>query len=279
LPYHSVEQNEAEMYGDGGPDGAMLTGVFPFGARLLARSPAADGPRPWFVLGAYPSALHVRWTPPPGLGRAIKALAVDNEPAPFWDGRDEGSRVDAWRSTVGWLDDWGVAESVQALNGSSGRRLDEEILRPLGASWSDVWCTDCLDTYYLSEGMRRAIREVYDPFAARLGLPSVELPPHPTSRAIVRGAQVERIGRELETADPEFVVTLGEAALKVLRTIVGDGPPDLERSGTYGDPASVPFRGRALRWYALIHPGQRGVAWRQTHESWIQRTMRSAGIL
>jgi hypothetical protein len=35
----------------------------------------------YFVLGAYPSALHVHWTAPSGA--EIAALAVDNEPAPF----------------------------------------------------------------------------------------------------------------------------------------------------------------------------------------------------
>jgi hypothetical protein len=37
------------------------------------------------LLGAYPSALHVRWVPPPQLGiDPVAALAVDKEPSVFW---------------------------------------------------------------------------------------------------------------------------------------------------------------------------------------------------
>src|SRR5438094_675760 len=40
--------------------------VFPFGRVVQACTPVASGHCDWFVLGAYPSALHVQWTPPPG---------------------------------------------------------------------------------------------------------------------------------------------------------------------------------------------------------------------
>jgi len=58
-----------------------MPGQFPFGAPVLARAPSADTARPLFVLGAYPSALHVRWTAPDGA--SIAAMPVDNEPEPF----------------------------------------------------------------------------------------------------------------------------------------------------------------------------------------------------
>jgi hypothetical protein len=35
-------------------------------------------------------------------GRTIAALAVDNEPEPFWDGLDEEARIARWRHAVGW---------------------------------------------------------------------------------------------------------------------------------------------------------------------------------
>ncbi len=70
-----------------------------------------------FLLGVYPSALHVRWTHPQ---YRVAALAVAEEPYPFWDGADEVERVDRWRGEVGWQSEWGTAEPVGRLNGSSG---------------------------------------------------------------------------------------------------------------------------------------------------------------
>jgi hypothetical protein len=56
--------------------------------------PVASSHCDLFVLGAYSSALHVRWTPPEQTKlRRIKALAVDNEPEPFWTGDDEPERI------------------------------------------------------------------------------------------------------------------------------------------------------------------------------------------
>jgi hypothetical protein len=59
------------------------------------------GRSPVFVLGAYPSALHVRWTPSGAGHKPVQALAVDNEPWPFWDGDDERERVATWYAAVG----------------------------------------------------------------------------------------------------------------------------------------------------------------------------------
>ncbi len=36
---------------------------FPFGRPVLPCKPSANGPRKVFILGAYPSALHIRWNP------------------------------------------------------------------------------------------------------------------------------------------------------------------------------------------------------------------------
>src|SRR4051812_849984 len=57
------------------------------------------------ILGAYPSALHVHWTPA-GDARAIQAFPVDNEPEPFWRGGDELEHVVAWRDEF-FDDRWG----------------------------------------------------------------------------------------------------------------------------------------------------------------------------
>ena len=48
--------------------------VFPFGRPVVACEPAATGRAAVFVLGAYPSALHVRWHPPQGQGRCRSSI-------------------------------------------------------------------------------------------------------------------------------------------------------------------------------------------------------------
>ena len=84
-----------------------------------------------------------------------QALAVDNEPEPFWTGADEVHRVEQWMSQVGWSDAWGTVAPVSHLNGPSGLWVEERILGPLGVPRADVWITDCLNTYRASVKMRR----------------------------------------------------------------------------------------------------------------------------
>ena len=60
-------------------------GIFPFGAPVQPCGSVLPDPCDAVVLGAYPSAIHVRWVPPRASGlRPISALAVDNEPTVFW---------------------------------------------------------------------------------------------------------------------------------------------------------------------------------------------------
>ena len=74
-------------------------GRFPFGAPVLPCGVELPEPCDGFVLGAYPSAVHVRWTPPKTTGlKPISALAIDNEPTVFWDGSDAEDRVERWKA-------------------------------------------------------------------------------------------------------------------------------------------------------------------------------------
>jgi hypothetical protein len=247
-------------------------GTFPFGRPLESSKPGAKGPRRLFLLGAYPSALHIRWTPPPGHGRRVQALAVDNEPEPFWDGADQEERVAEWRQAVGWGAHLGQAAGPGGLNGSTGRAIDDDVLTPLGVARTDAWLTDCLDTYHLSVGMAEAIREVYDPLAQSLGLPGEDLPGHPGTEEIVRRAQRDRLDAELEEAAPRIVVTLGQAALEVFRELVGraEGPERLSSTEEYGQPVAVTTAAGPAVWYPLVHPGQRNLEWRDAHKRWVR---------
>lgn len=246
---------------------------FPFGAPVASMAVEPKDERPVFVLGAYPSALHVRWTPTKGSGhKAVRALAVDNEPWPFWDGDDERERVAEWSEQ--WFDDrFGVVVPAGHLNGSSGRWVRDQVLVPLGARADEVWITDCLDTYRASEGQRRRIADTYDPIADEVGLPPAQLTGHPGEAEIVREAldsQRHRLLRELEVVSPDVIITLGRAAARVLHALLKlDGEADLSQDD-YGVFAHVVLQGRPVQWVALAHPGA-PARWQAVHEQWVAK--------
>lgn len=252
----------------------MTHGTFPFGCPVTPCHPSAQGPRPVFVLGAYPSALHVRWRPPTESGfRAINALAVANEPEPFWNGKDQRVRIDEWKAGRGWQDDWGEVEPVAHLNGSSGRWVDDQILMPLRAGRDDAWITDCLDTYRASTRMTAAIASVYEAFASASSLPTAELAPHPSEGAIVREARADHLPRlrsELTIASPHTVITLGNAALRVLRHLLGSKTPATKLTiPGYGQPIEVNQEGFVFTWLPLAHPAA-PTPYQDAHSSWLR---------
>jgi hypothetical protein len=242
--------------------------TFPFGSPVTARPPSGEGHRPLFILGAYPSALHVRWQPPENAPKTkpINALAVADEPSPFWpagDAIEEASRVEMWCKSVDFSPAWGTVAPAGSANGSSGRWLDKHILEPLGCARQDAWITDCLDTYRLSSGQASRIADTYDPNAIQLGLPPVEISAHPTEAEIVAEAvkaHRPRLLAELEKASPQEVVTLGNAALRVFATLVESSvstPPRFLTQSGYGAPVEVRVNGRSMTWRPLVHPGAR----------------------
>ena len=92
---------------------------------------------------------------------------------PFWDGADEAERIERWRRDVGWQEEWGRVDPVGRLNGSSGRAVRDQVLRPLGLGPDDVWLTDALPFFLVHRGPRTqgaAMAERYDTFARSRGL-------------------------------------------------------------------------------------------------------------
>lgn len=243
---------------------------------MLARSPIATGPRPLFILGAYPSAFHVAWRPPAASGLdPIKAVAVDNEPEPFWTGADEASRLISWKSAVQFDSDrWGEVGPVGRLNGSSGRWLDEQILGPLGYCRAKTWITDCLDTYSCSSSLRRRLSDTYDRMP---GLPQWNLPAHPSEEDIVKQSindHMVRIRSELDAAWPTRILTLGNAALRVLAQLVhaarGTSIPNrlsADAAG-YGQPVLVHLQGRSVEWIPFAHPAA-PKPYQDAHRAWL----------
>lgn len=245
---------------------------YPFGRPITPRPPSADGPRPVFVLGAYPSALHVEWTPPTPY-RRVRAIPIDDEPTPFWDGADQEQRVRARRGAVGFKAAWGTIRAVPRFNGPSGQKLREMLFIPLAIASSDVWITDALDTYCASTGVAERVADTYARWAASVGAPSATLPPHPSEEEIVRGALRDhrsRLERELDAASPETIVTLGNAALRVIREIVGDDGPSTLTVDGYGSERTVRRNARTIRWLPLAHPAA-PFRYQVAHAAWVTR--------
>jgi uracil-DNA glycosylase len=177
---------------------------------------------------------------------------------------------------------WGrVALPEAGHNGPSGQWLRDKILVPLGHSCTDCWITDCLVTARLNAGQQRRISQTYLPVIGRLGLPTPNMTPTPTGESsIVREAReshLERLSRELDTARPEVIVTLGNAALRVLRLLVeiDSGDPGSALTETsYGAEVRARLGARPVRWLPLVHPrsGERIPKWRQLHMRWLERT-------
>jgi hypothetical protein len=255
-------------------------GTFAFGANILARPPSSNGRRQYYVLGAYPSGLHIHWTPPPLPGHALRpvqAMIVDNEPSPFWDGDDAAVRYHQWLDQVEWRTAWGeVQPASEQYNGPTGRWMDQHILSPLGIRRAEACISDCLDVAHLSEAQAKRVSDTYNPVSTIAGLPPCTLAPAPDEAKIVeeaKGAHLDRLHDELQQCQPRTVITLGNAALRVMSMLLDDvepsAPKELVRAA-YGKPRSATFEGRQLKWLPLVHPraGASIPGWVETHTRW-----------
>lgn len=255
--------------------------TFPFGApvnSLATGLPAREVSA--FVLGAYPSALHVGWRAPDG--RRVAALPVDNEPYPFWDGSGMDDLFDRWRAQY-FRPEWGSV-TPSSMNGSSGRKLYDEWIAPLGIDRGDYFVTDCLDTAMMSTGVERRVtaagddEATYHLLAEELDLPPVEMRPHPSESEIVglaRGHH-DRLRQQLEASGAGIVITLGNAAARVLTALGGEHGGPLTQD-SYRQVRAVQVGRRRLEWHALVHPAVRP-PWVETHRAW-QASMRSGSAV
>ena len=112
--------------------------VFPFGSPSTPRPPRRPvGDAAVFVLGVYPSALHVRWTLPAwwsGERQVVGALAVADEPTVFWDGADAHERVADWKASIESL-----TATLWAGGGVSEQLATAPPADPCGTGFSFRW--------------------------------------------------------------------------------------------------------------------------------------------
>jgi hypothetical protein len=252
-----------------------LVSHFPFGRPATRRPPRVptSGSAALFVLGVYPSALHIRWRRPDGA--VVGALAVDDEPTVFWDGADAAQRIEQWQQTVGWAPEWGAVGAAGG-NGSSGRHVVGHVLRPLDVVPEQVYFTDCLPTYFVKSGsaaQASAVHAFYGSFAAAHNppLPSADLPTRPSRRRLVQRAIAEEgpvLVAQMADAAAPTVVTLGQEAADVLAALADAEAVRLTPDEEYGNLRTLTVGGRQTRWLPLIHPGNRDRQWRGRHDRW-----------
>ena len=250
-------------------------GSFPFGQPNRVRPmrrPTGDPAA--LIVGVYPSAFHIAWSPPDDVDPRppdvrqrpmISSLAVDVEPAVFWDGTDPSpaDELERWKLTVGF--DPATHGVVRVgNNGPSGSGLLNEILAPLGIDPANAAYTDAVPWFFVKGGpgsQGNAITERFNPIARRLGLVEGQLPKRPTARALVNIAasspRRDRLRQEVLDAGAPLVVTLGQEALDVLRGVahhLTGAPSRLDPHG-YGSNADLIIGGRTFTLLPLAHPG------------------------
>lgn len=248
-------------------------GVFPFGLPVSRRRPTAKSRRRVYVLGALPSALHIAWWSP--ARKLVKALAVNNEPTPFWNGAGEEEHIAAWRRAVGFrVGEWGEVAASEAANGAAGRWVDHHVLSILGFTREETCFSTCVDTYFTDAAGAFAVIDRYEPVARDAGLPPAHLPLRPRDGGVVELAVAshgERLSKELSVVVPEMVITLGNAALRVLRVVTQtkDGPAKLHPDARYGVEQPLLIGKRRTIRLPLTHPNSPGV-FEKAHMRWVR---------
>lgn len=237
-------------------------GHFPFGRPNSIREMRmpVNGPAAALVIGVYPSAFHVTWRRE---RVRIAALAVDVEPAVFWNGQDPTPEdvFKGWKSSVAFRDEWGLVSPGQ--NGPSGNVLETEILQPLGLDPEAIAFTDAVPWYFVKGGKGSQGKAIsrFAPFAAKAGVHPGSLPSRPSEADLVKiVTQTERresLCDEITHAGAPVLITLGGEALAAVCGVadsVENVQPTIGVEG-YGAVGHVTVAGRTMIFRPLAHPG------------------------
>jgi len=258
---------------------AATKGTYPFGSKLRSLVQQDRFPKRIFVLGVYASAVHAKWVAPDGRV-LVRALAIASEPVIFWDGQGAADLVEAVPVPKGAGQ---LVPADGALNGPSGRSLDADYLRPLGVSRQDAWLCDMVPHTCLNSSQAAAIKREYEPRRQKLGLPPVVLPPVP--RVFADKSRRAEIVAEIEEAQPEILVLLGDKPIKDFLNAFDRRWKRLSDFGTdvqdYGQLHETAMGSRRLKVLPLAHPrqvsglGRHSGLWRGLHAQWTGNTARN----
>lgn len=250
-------------------------GRFPFGQPNTQRPMRRPkGAARALVVGVYPSAFHIAWSPPERLDTrdvasrrrpAIGSLAVDVEPVVFWDGIDPDPQriLDEWKQRAGF-DPEKHGSATLGTNGPSGAGLIDNALTPLGLDPNVVAFTDAVPWYFVKQGAKsqgEAMATRFAPVAAEMGVHPGSLRSRPSTRALVEIARSDvrrqSLRAEVVEADAPLVITLGQEALDAVRSVAdgcGGVQTKLAAEG-YGARGELVINGRPFEFLPLVHPG------------------------
>lgn len=271
-------------------------GTFPFGrpnSERPMRVPAS-GEAKALVVGVYPSALHIAWSPPVELDERdaqlrkrrayISSLAVDVEPVVFWDGKEPtpASELERWKSHVGFDESCGVANLGN--NGPSGAGVVKDVLGLLGLDAAHVAFTDAVPWFFVKKGTGSqgdAIEKRFAPLAPKLngsdGVHAGDLPKRPSQKDLVEIVGSERragLRSEIADASAPTIITLGQEALDAVRVVADahSGLPEKLASERYGRLGGVTVDVKEYALLPLVHPGFRRQLRTQnpppSHQAW-----------
>ena len=250
-------------------------GQFPFGrpnAVRPMRMPSTTVSA--LVVGVYPSAFHIAWSPPPHLDPRpvgdrrrpfIGSLAVDVETVVFWDGRTPSPTdlLAEWKAAVGFTEAHGTA--TIGNNGPSGAGLVDNVLTPLGLSDDEVAFTDAVPWFFVKDGrgsQGAAIRERFEPIATAMASPLSTLPKRPSERQLVElvrgGPRRDTLRAEFVSAGAPLVITLGQEALDAVRAAADHYTGTQQRlapTDDYGTCGGLVIDGHTMELLPLVHPG------------------------
>jgi len=246
------------------------------------RLPSSGEPEA-LVVGVYPSAFHVAWTPPGHNGRPlIGSLAVDVEPVVFWAGDDPtpADEFERWVRDVGF-DPERHGRTRPGHNGPSGTGLVSEILTPLGLDAAQVAFSDAVPWFFVKYGkgsQGAAIAERFAPLAEQLGVHPGSLPTRPRTSELPKIAGGDRrrdtFRAELLEAGAPLIITLGQEAVDALGAVADDstGLPRRLAPEAYGRRGSVAMDGYRFEVLPLAHPGflrqTNDQVWRAAFDGW-----------
>lgn len=252
-----------------------VRGVFPFGQPNLRRPmrlPSVGHARA-LVVGVYPSAFHVSWTPPPAFDTRepshrrrpyIQSLAVDVEPIVFWDGETPSpdEELERWKDAVGF-DEERHGRVTGGTNGPSGAGLVREFLAPLSLGASTVAFTDAVPWFFIKAGREsqgEAISERFAPIAERLPVHRGSLPVRPPPRGLVAIARSEprrsTLRAEVLEAGAPLLITFGQESLDSVTAIADevDGVQARLSPERYGEAGRLRIDGHTCEFLPLVHP-------------------------